>query len=101
MIKRPNKTHLICQYINAHPGSTRQEILLGVHVMSGSKGAFSPTSNHCYFIGSGLGNGGRVSVVHRGYLMVTGKKGRRLTYAITKKGMTKVIEYLGWVNSAK
>lgn len=96
-MKKPTKSHFICLYLANHSGSTRIEILSAVHALEAKKTPFFPTSNHCYFNGTGRGNGAKVSVVHRGYVQVIGHKNRHRSFAITPKGQKLVDEYYAWL----
>ena len=83
------KAHHICQLLALAGPMTRRQLTRGAWVLEGAdaKGIpYKATSNHCYFSPTGRGNGGEMSLVHRGLITKVGKQGRRFLYDLTPAG---------------
>ena len=91
---RITKAHLICFVLGTQGAMTRDEVMRRVHTLEGKQGAFSPTSNNCYWSPTGHGNGGRSSVVFKGLVEKAGRQDRCFLYRNTPKGDSLCEEYI-------
>ena len=96
-LRQFDKTSLICVVLrSAGVPLCRTDILFRTYLLKHNKDVtYQPRSNNCYFSPTGWGNGGSMSVVHRGYIeKVPGTKGKNL-YRLTEKGHKRAHEF--WV----
>ena len=85
-MKKFSKTGYFCYLLAKKGPLTRDELTRGAWVMDGAKIPYKETSNHCYFTPTGGGNGGYVSLVHRGIITKVGTRGRKYVYDLTPLG---------------
>jgi hypothetical protein len=91
------KAHHICLLLAAHGTLTRDQLTHGAWVLEGAKIPYKVTSNHCYFSPTGRGNGGEMSLVHRGLITQVGKRGRKFLYGLTPAGQALLNTYVPMV----
>ena len=99
--KRITKSHVICFVISSSEDPmTRKDIMREVHRLEGKPSEdFAVTSNNCYWSPTGLGNGGRSSVIFRGLVekagvQKAGVRGREFTYRLTDAGKAHALEFI-------